>query len=208
MSNWTQIDELKHQLTHGPLIWPLLQLYPGFMNLERGSRFPFYTFPWVKKWGGQEDVGIGFFDNLVDAHEDERNTYDTNRSLHQRTSYVFENWFRLTNDTVANLTYETQLTTPQYDKLNSVIRQRSAVYYGALTGFHAISFMGLCYFLRYRKVGVLPCLGVSLLYTGFFSLTANIGYKLIVDNKVTSVAKTFGKDQYIQPQGSLRKLKY
>ena len=76
------------------------------MDIKRHEHFPFYIYPSVKSWISFEDTIITFLDWMVDAHEQERNTHDKNRSFYQRSTYVYENWFRYYNDTVANLMFD------------------------------------------------------------------------------------------------------
>ncbi len=178
------------------------------MDIERGNSFPFYTFPWVKELGNKEDRLLNFGNELLKTHEDQRSLHSEQRSFYQRASYMIDNWFRFQNDTVANCTWETQLAKPQYDRLNSIIRARTAWFYGALTSFHALSFMGLCYAFRYRRVGLLPAAGIAAVYSVWFSVTSNIGYKMIVDSKVNSTVESWGHGDLVQSHGSLRRLKY
>jgi hypothetical protein len=91
---------------HQPLIAPLLNLYYKFMDIKRYDHMPFYFYPYAKKWVGFEDTVITFLDYLVDAHEQERNTADRNRSFYQRSVYVMDNYLRYQNDTMANLMFD------------------------------------------------------------------------------------------------------
>ena len=67
---------------------------------------PFYIYPSAKSWISFEDTIITFLDWLVDAHEQERNTNDRNRSFYQRTAYVYKNFLRYNNDTIANCMFD------------------------------------------------------------------------------------------------------
>ena len=77
-----------------------------------------------------------------------------------------------------------------------------------MTGLHAVSFLGVCYFFRYRRINLASAFVVSLVYHRYFAMTNSILYKVIVDNKVSNVAKYMGYDHLIQPHGKLRKLDY
>ena len=131
-------------------------LYYKFMELERGSKFPFYIYPQVKEIGKKENTLLTFVDNLVDIHELERNKFDLNRDFYDRLLYVSTNIHRLQNDTMANLMFDTKLPKPQYDRLNSVLAVRHTAYIASMTALHTTSFAFLCYFFRYRKLSILP----------------------------------------------------
>ncbi len=89
-----------------PFAGPLLGLYYNFMNIKRYEHMPFYIYPSAKSWISFEDTIITFLDWLVDAHEQERNTNDRNRSFYQRTAYVYNNFLRYNNDTIANCMFD------------------------------------------------------------------------------------------------------
>jgi hypothetical protein len=91
------------------------------MNIKRHDHMPFYIYPQAKSWISFEDTVLTFIDWLVDAHEQERNTADKNRSFYQRVTYVYSNFLRYQNDTLANLMFDTKLSKLDYDKLNTVI---------------------------------------------------------------------------------------
>ena len=55
-----------------------------------------------------EDSCLKFLDYLVDAHELERNKNDINKNFYQRTNYVLHNFHRYSNESIANLTFDTK----------------------------------------------------------------------------------------------------
>ena len=79
------------------------------MAIERGDKFPYYTFPYVKKWINSENILGDLLSNVLDGHEDQRNNSADNRHTYFRFTYMYENWFRLQNDTFANLHFQTKL---------------------------------------------------------------------------------------------------
>lgn len=91
------------------------------MNIKRYEHMPFYIYPATKSWISFEDTILTFLDYLVDAHEQERNKDDINRSFYQRSLYVYQNFFRYNNDTVCNLMFDTKLRKSDYDRVNSLI---------------------------------------------------------------------------------------
>ena len=153
MGGW---DDYYQMLTQGPLFSPLFELYGRFMELERGNKFPFYIFPGVKNVGKKEETFLDFVDNLVDAHEIERNKHDANRDFYDRLVYVATNIHRHQNDTLANLMFDTKLAQPQYDRLNSAIAVRFTTYLVSMTALHTTGFAYLCYFFRYRRLTIVP----------------------------------------------------
>ena len=72
----------------------MFSLYYQFMDIKRYDRFPFYIYPQAKQWISFEDTFINFLDYAVDAHEQERNRADKNRSFYQRSVYVMDNYLR------------------------------------------------------------------------------------------------------------------
>ena len=82
---------------------------------------PFYIYPQAKSWISFEDTILTFLDWAVDAHEIERNKEDINRTFYQRSLYVYENFLRYQNDTMANLMFDTKARKVDYDRLNSVL---------------------------------------------------------------------------------------
>ena len=58
---------------------------------------------------------------MVDAHELERNKEDANKNFYQRTHFVVNNFHRYSNETMANLTFDTKARKSDYDRMNSVI---------------------------------------------------------------------------------------
>jgi hypothetical protein len=98
----TIVRDFKEQ----PFMGPMLNLYNRFMSIKRYEHMPFYIYPSAKSWISFEDTIITFFDWLVDAHEDSRNTEDRNRSFYQRSVYFYQNFFRWSNETMANCMYD------------------------------------------------------------------------------------------------------
>ena len=135
---------------------PLFNLWWDVMNLERGSKFPFYINPGVKEADTKGNNFLDFLDNLVDIHEIERNKNDTSRSFYQRLFYVARNLHIHQNDTLVNLMFDTKLSKPQYDRLNRTIGVRHTFYLLSMSAFHTIGFTYLCYFFRYRKLTLAP----------------------------------------------------
>ena len=109
-AHWGWWDDVKFYSFqgNGPLLWPVFNLFHQFMNIERGDKFPFYTFPYVKKWINTENLLGDFLSNLLDAHEDERNNSAAKRHEYFRFTFNYDNWFRLQNDTFANLHFQTK----------------------------------------------------------------------------------------------------
>ena len=91
-----------------PLAYPILRAYSAFGSIKRYENFPFYIYPSMKKTAGFEDSILKFCDYLVDAHELERNKSDIDMSQYERTNYVARNFLRYSNDTMANLMFDTK----------------------------------------------------------------------------------------------------
>lgn len=68
--------------------------------------------------------------------------------------------------------------------------------------FHAVSFMYMSYFFRYRRVGALPVLFVAGLYNSVFENVNNILYKVLIDKPVLANARRMGLEQHAQPAGT------
>ena len=179
----------------------MLGLYYNFMNIKRYDKMPFYIYPSAKSWISFEDTILTFIDWMVDAHELERNKADKNRSFYQRTLYVYENFLRYNNDTIANAMFDTQLRANDYSRLNSAVSVGNAQFFAATAAFHTLGFMYLAYFFRFRRVGLLPTLGISCAYYYAFTKVNNAAYKLLVDRPVIQTARDIGQEGIVQPQG-------
>ena len=203
-SNNMDLQNFLRDFKEQPFTLPVLNLYNKFMGIKRYDHMPFYFYPQAKSWISFEDTIITFVDWLIDAHEDARNTADRNRSFYQRSVYFYQNFFRWTNETLANCMYDDQLRKADYDRLNSVLTQRMALYGVSMTALHTTGFMYLAYFFRYRRVTLLPCFLISCAYYYFFDQSLLIAYKLIVDNNVNATARKLGLDKHVQPFGHFK----
>ena len=74
-------------------------------------------------------------------------------------------------------------------------------FYLAASAFHVFGFMFLSYHFRYRRMGLLPTLGVATFYYIVFENANNILYKVLVDRKVIETARRMGLDRHVQPVG-------
>lgn len=187
-----------------PITYPLLAVYMQFLNIRRYEHMPFYFYPYGQSVVGFEDGVLKFIDFLVDAHELERNTQDANKSFYSRANYVARNFHRYSNDTMANLMFDTQLRKLDYDRLNSVIDRQTALFYGASTLTHLTALSWATYALRYRTLNKPQVLAVgTAAYFGFQSINS-ILYKVMVDQHVINEARDIGQGSFVQPNGSLR----
>ena len=171
------------------------------MDIRRYDRMPFYFAPVGTHVVNYEDKFLNYLDWLVDAHEDARNDADTNRNFYQRATYVWQNFHRYQNETMANCMFDTKAPRPAYDKLNSVVGQQNLVFYGATTLMHGISFTYLSFFFRYRRVGFLPTVAIGTAYYMWFEASNNIMYKVLVDRNVLNTARSMGMGEHCQPLG-------
>ena len=90
-----------------PLLYPMFAVYNAFMGIRRYEHMPFYIYPSGQKVVSFEDGVLKFADFLVDAHELERNTHDAQKTFYSRSIYVKDNFHRYSNDTMANLMFDT-----------------------------------------------------------------------------------------------------
>lgn len=162
---------------------------------------PFYIYPSAKSWISYEDTIITFLDWLVDAHELERNKEDKNRTFYQRSLYVYENFLRYQNDTIANVMFDGKARKIDYDRLNSEVSVGNTKFFLATSAFHTLGFMYLSYFFRFRRVGLLPVAGISCAYYYAFTKINNAAYKWFVDRPVLSTARELGLERHVQPVG-------
>jgi hypothetical protein len=122
------------------------------MNIKRYDHFPFYIYPGRVRVQSFEDSILSFVDYLVDAHELERNKSDAYKSFYYRANYVARNFHRYSNDTMANLMFDTKLRKIDYDRMNSVVDQQTWKFYGAATMTHFFGLSYATFFLRYRTL--------------------------------------------------------
>jgi len=194
-------QSLWRDFSEQPAAAPLLGLYYKFRNIKRYEHMPFYIYPSAKSWISFEDTIITFLDWFVDAHELERNKGDKNRSFYQRSLYVYENFLRYQNDTIANVMYDTQARKIDYDRLNATVSHANTTFFLATSAFHTLGFMYLSYFFRFRRVGLLPTFGIACAYYYAFTKVNNTAYKLLVDRPVIQEARNLGLDKHVQATG-------
>jgi len=60
----------------------------------------------------------------------------------------------------------------------------------------------MSYFFRYRRLGLIPTVGVATAYYIAFENVNNILYKVLVDRKVIAEARRWGLDKHVQPVGT------
>jgi hypothetical protein len=172
------------------------------MNIRRYDRMPFYFAPVGTTVVSFEDDFIKKLDYMIDAHEEARNPGDKNRNFYERTNYVLRNYLRYQNDTLCNVMFDTQASRLQYARLNSTVAQGNLEFYLAAGSFHTLGFMYMSYFFRYRRLGIVPTLGVASAYYILFENVNNILYKVLVDRKVISEARRLGLGKHVQPVGT------
>jgi hypothetical protein len=97
--------------------------------------------------------------------------------------------------------YDTKLRKNDYDRLNSVVSVGNTRFLIATTLTHTLGFMYLAYFFRFRRVGLLPALGISTAYYYAFTKINNAAYKLLVDRPVIETARAIGQEAIVQPTG-------
>ena len=174
------------------------------MSIKRYEHMPFYFYPHGQSIVGKQDTLLNLIDWAVDAHEESRNEPAHFLSFYNRSVYVFDNFFRYQNPTMANIMFDTQAPTPTYDKLNSQIRQQTMKFYLAAASTHMLGLMYLSFFFRYRRVGFVPSVAIGSAYYWAFENINNILYKVIVDREILSTARSFGLNAHAQPCGTLR----
>ena len=115
-----------------------------------------------------------------------------NKTFYDRVVFVSENFLRYSNNTMANLMFDTRLRKSEYDILNSTLNIKNFQYFSAAATVHTFSFMQLAFFFRFRKISLPLTLGVAFGYQIYFQTVNNILYKLIVDRNVIKVARRLG----------------
>ena len=138
-----------------PINYPFLRVYSMFMNIKRYDKFPFYVQPGAASISSFEDSIIKFLDFLVDAHELERNKSDYNRTFYSRSIYVGRNFHRYSNDTMANVMFDTKARQTEYDRLNAVCDWSTTKYYLTASATHMMLFSYMAYVFRYRRLNKL-----------------------------------------------------
>ena len=187
-----------------PFFTPILGIYYKFMDIKRYDHMPFYIYPQSRSWISFEDTILTFLDWAVDAHELERNKADLNRSFYQRTLYVYQNFLRYNNDTIANVMFDTKARKIEYDRLNSVVSVANTKYFAAATALHTLGFAYLAYFFRFRRVSYASAFVISSAYYYYFTKVNQSLYKIIVDRPVIATTRELGLDAHVQPIGHLK----
>jgi len=195
---------LVRDFSEQPFFAPILGVYYNFMDIKRYDHMPFYIYPRAKSWISFEDTILTFLDWAVDAHELERNKADLNRSFYQRSLYVYQNFLRYNNDTVANVMFDTKARKLEYDRLNSVVSVANTKFFAATTALHTLGFAYLAYFFRFRRVNYASAFAISCAYYYFFTKANQTLYKVIVDRQVIATARELGLEAHVQPVGHFK----
>ena len=141
-----------------------MNAYNSVLSIQRYEHMPYYFYPSGQSVVGFEDGVLKFLDFLVDAHELERNKSDHNKVFYFRALYVMRNLHRYSNDTMANLMFDTQLRKTEYDRMNSVIDTQNRYFYAGATFMHFTLLTMLTYTLRYRTIAKASTLAVGTAY--------------------------------------------
>ena len=136
-------------------------------------------------------------DYLVDAHELERNKADGHKNFYNRSRYVATNFLRYSNDTMANLMFDTKLRQSDYDRMNSVMSVQQTKFYASATLTHFTILAYASYFFRYRRLGKVQVAAVGTAYCYAFGAINSILYKLIVDKAVIAEARAIGQGEHV-----------
>ena len=77
--------------------------------------------------------------------------------------------------------------------------------YLAMVGVEeAFGMLTMCFLLRFRRVSLIPLLGISYLYYEGFKWSARVHYKMIVDEPVCRLARELGHGKHVQPIGTFK----
>ena len=97
--------------------------------------------------------------------------------------------------------FDVQAPKPVYDKVNATVDRANFMFYASSATVHALSFMYLSFFFRYRRVTALPTVAIGSAYYIFFENVNNILYKTIVDRQVLRETRRLGFAAQAQPVG-------
>jgi len=100
--------------------------------------------------------------------------------------------------------FDTQLRKTEYDRLNSVMNLQNGLFYIGATATHFAILAYATYFFRYRTLNKMQTLAVGSAYYAAFGNINNILYKLIVDRKIISEARTMNQGAHVQPTGTYK----
>ena len=194
-NDWSSPSTWAREFWNRPIYYPILRFYGAFMDIKRYDKMPFYFAPQGAQVVDYEDRLLNLVDWAVDAHEEARNSADTNRNFYQRSVYVLDNFLRYQNDTVCNMMYDVKAPKSAYDKVNSIISQQNKIFYGSTAALHMLTFGYLSFFFRYRRLSPVSVLLVGTGYYGFFETINNVMYKAIVDRHVINAARQMGFEE-------------
>ncbi len=151
---------------------------------------------------GVQDKLLNLIDWGVDAHEETRNRSEHYVNFYQRSLYLWNNWLRYQNATVANILFDTQAPEPVYQKLESVVALSNLKFYLAASAVNIVGLMYLSFFFRCRRIGFAPTVAIGSAFYWAFENTNNILYKVLVDRQVLAAARAAGQDAHCQPVGT------
>ena len=183
-------------------MYPLFRVYGAFMNIKRYDHMPYYFYPSGVSIVSMQDKLLNLIDWAVDAHEETRGKKEHKINFYNRSLYLWNNWLRYQNATMANVLYDTQAPETSYQKLESVIALSNLKFYLAASAVNVLALMYMSFFFRCRRVGFVPTLAIGSAFYWAFENSNNILYKVLVDRQVLATARSCGLDAHCQPVGT------
>ena len=92
--------------------------------------------------------------------------------------------------------------------MNSVAGLGNKLYFATATTFHALAFMYMSYFFRFRRVGAAPIVALAVGYNFVFDSVNQILYGLLVDRAIVAEARNLGLGRHVYHEGQNRNINY
>lgn len=189
-NNW---ESFKWHLKFSSLFTMMSYPYWWVVQRDRGRDFPYYLVDEREAVVHAVKESVGIIDDFIHNHEPEMDKGEGAYGQHylNRLKYVFKNFHYYSNETIANLYFQTKLPLGDYQRIKNVYNH----YYFTWLGYNSLSGIFLValnnYFFRCRKV-TLPVVFLASLTT-FAMISANY--------KVSECIMNYGLNQYVRRLG-------
>lgn len=193
-------DNFKWNMSYASPLTVVFYPFWWIMRRERGREFPFYFPDETAVIHFELDLAYAALDDVVHAHESDRNPAVHNKTLVNRLKYAIKNFHFYSNDTMANLFFSTKLPLRDYQRIKSTYLQLTGLFmlYNTFSGVFLVALTN--HFFRGRKT-TLPTVFVAsvALFAGFV-LNYKASYTLM-DSALNNSVRRLGHKELVHRYG-------
>lgn len=194
-------EKFHNELTFGTLPAKIFSPFWWIMERDRGTTFPFY-FP------GEKETVVKGLDNLMEGldlaiqnHEPERYSGEAKHTMVHRLKYVLKHFHIYSNETMANLYFNTRLPKRDYERIENYYNQL----YLAFLAFNTVSGVSIValtnWFYRSKKASIAGVMITSFFAFSLFIVPYYAGY-YVMDGFLSQYVRRLGYEQHIARYGS------